>query len=59
MATTRNLFSLDKVQALRSYFFKLRNSHRGKPEYDDLDTTVKLCEQLITLMEQAQERQTA
>ena len=44
-------FSLEKVKALRAYFLKLRNGSRGKPEYDDLETTVKLTEQLIALME--------
>jgi hypothetical protein len=48
-------FSLEKVQALRSYFLKLRNSNRGKPGYGDLDTTVKLCEQLILVMAQVPE----
>jgi hypothetical protein len=46
-------FSLEKVKALRAYFLKLRNGSRGKPDYDDLDTTVKLCEQLLALMERA------
>lgn len=46
-----NTFSLEKVQALRSYFLKLRNSRRGTPEHADLDTTVKLIEQLLALME--------
>jgi hypothetical protein len=43
-------FSLQKVMALRAYFMRLRNSSRGKPEYADLDTTLKLCEQVIALM---------
>jgi hypothetical protein len=45
-------FTLEKVQALRSYFLQLRNSNRNKPAYGDLDTTVKLCEALIALMGQ-------
>ena len=45
-------FTLEKVQALRSYFLQLRNSNRNKPAYDDLDTSVKLCEQLIVIMGQ-------
>jgi hypothetical protein len=52
MATSKMTYTLEKVHALRSYFLKLRNSSRGKSEYDDIDTTVKLCEQLISVMEQ-------
>jgi hypothetical protein len=52
-------FSLEKVKALRAYFLKLRNGSRGKPDYDDLDTTVKLCEQLLALMERAAKEGTA
>ncbi len=44
-------FSLEKVKALRAYFMRLRNGSRGKPEYSDLDTTLKLCEQLIAFMQ--------
>ncbi len=46
-------FSLEKVKALKAYFLRLRNSSRGKPEYADLDTTLKLCEQMIALMQAA------
>lgn len=48
-------FSLEKVKALRAYFTRLRNGSRGKPEYADLDTTLKLCEQLIARMEPQKE----
>jgi hypothetical protein len=46
-------FSLEKIRALRAYFLRMRNSSRGKPEYADLDTTLKLCEQLIAVMQPA------
>jgi hypothetical protein len=51
MANKPEHFSLEKVMALRAYFQRLRNSSRGTPEYGDLDTTLKLCEQLIALMQ--------
>jgi hypothetical protein len=44
-------FPLEKVQAFKAYFLRLRNASRGKPEYADLDTTLKLCEQLVALMQ--------
>jgi hypothetical protein len=47
-------FSLEKVKELRAYFEQSRKSAKGKPEYGDLETTVKLTEQLIALMEQPQ-----
>lgn len=53
MANTTEHFSLEKVKALRAYFLRMRNSSRGKPEYSDLDTTLKLCEQMIALMQPA------
>jgi hypothetical protein len=59
MATNKMTYTLEKVQALRSYFLKLRNSSRSKPEYDDIDTAVKLCEQLIAVMEQKKTEATA
>ena len=46
-------FSLEKVKALRAYFMRMRNSSRGRPECADLDTSLKLCEQLIALMQPA------
>lgn len=53
MANQPEHFSLEKVKALRAYFMRLRNSSRGTPEYADLDTTLKLCEQLIAIMQPA------
>jgi hypothetical protein len=53
MAKEQEQFSVEKVKALRAYFMRMRNSSRGKPEYADLDTTLKLCEQLIALMQPA------
>jgi hypothetical protein len=51
MAKNAEHFSVEKVKALRAYFLRLRNSSRGKPEYSDLDTTLKLCEQLIAVLQ--------
>jgi hypothetical protein len=53
MANNTEYFSFEKVKALRAYFLRLRNSSRGRPEYSDLDLTLKLCEQLIALMQPA------
>lgn len=53
MPTMNEQFSLEKIKALRAYFLRMRNSSRGKPEYADLDTTLKLCEQMIALMQAA------
>jgi hypothetical protein len=53
MANEAQHFSADKVKALKAYFLRMRNSYRGKPEFGDLDICVKLCEQLIALMELA------
>ena len=53
MPNNTETFSLEKVKALRAYFLRMRNSSRGKPEYSDLDTTLKLCEQMIALMQHA------
>lgn len=50
MATDSRPFSLEKVKALKAYFSRLRNSARGKPEHGDLNTSVQLCEQLISYM---------
>jgi hypothetical protein len=50
MPTDSHHFSLDKVKALKAYFFRMRNSAKGTPEYNDLDTTVTLCEQLVAVM---------
>jgi hypothetical protein len=47
-------FSLDKVKAFKAYFTHCRTSARGKPEFNDLDTAVKLCEQLAALMSEGQ-----
>ena len=46
-------FSLEKVKALRAYFLRMRNSSRGKPECADHETALKLCEQLVALMQPA------
>jgi hypothetical protein len=51
MANNTTHFSLEKVKALRAYFEQSRKSAKGKPDYADLETTVKLTEQLIALME--------
>ena len=53
MANNTEHFSFEKVKALRAYFLRLRNSSRGKPEYADFETALKLCEQLIALMQAA------
>ena len=53
MANNTEHFSLEKVKALRAYFLRLRNSSRGKPEYADFETALKLCEQMIPLMQAA------
>ena len=53
MATNTEHFSLEKVKALRAYFLRLRNSSRGKPEYADFETALKLCEQVVGLMQAA------
>jgi hypothetical protein len=53
MAQETSHYSLEKVKALRAYFMRLRNGSRGKPDYADYDTTLKLCEQLIALMQPA------
>jgi hypothetical protein len=53
MPIAKQQFSLAKVKALRAYFEQSRRSAKGKPEHTDLETTVKLCEQLIALLESA------
>jgi hypothetical protein len=53
MANNTEHFSLEKAKALRAYFLRLRNSSRGKPEYADFETALKLCEQTVALMEAA------
>jgi hypothetical protein len=53
MANNTVHFSLEKVKALRAYFLRLRNGSRGKMEFGDHDTALKLCEQLLALMEPA------
>ncbi len=53
MANNTEHFSLEKVKALRAYFLRLRNSSRGKPEYADFETALKLCEQLVARMQGA------
>lgn len=51
MASETMHFSFEKVNALRAYYLRMRNSSRGKPECADHDTALKLCEQLIALMQ--------
>jgi hypothetical protein len=51
MENEKQHYPLAKVKALRAYFDATRRSAKGRPEYSDLETTVKLCEQLIALME--------
>lgn len=53
MTNITDHYSLEKVKALRAYFLRLRNSSRGKPDHADLETTLKLCEQLIAAMTRA------
>jgi len=50
MTSKNEHFSLEKVKALRAYFEQTRRSAKGTPEHADLETTVKLCEQLIARM---------
>jgi hypothetical protein len=57
MSTNLRPFSIDKVKALRAYFFRMRNSMRGKTEYTDLDTTVTLCDQLLSFMTEAEQHE--
>jgi hypothetical protein len=51
MANNAEHFSVEKVKALRAYFEQSRRSAKGKPDHGDLETTVKLCDQLLGLME--------
>ena len=51
MATDKQHFPVAKIKALRAYFEQSRRSARGTSAYVDLETTVKLCEQLIALLE--------
>lgn len=53
MSQTVEHFSLEKIKALRAYFLRMRNGSRGTPECADHDTALKLCEQLIALMQPA------
>lgn len=53
MAQNNEHFSIEKIKALRAYFLRMRNGSRGKPECADHDTSLKLCEQLIALMQPA------
>jgi hypothetical protein len=47
-------YPLPRVKAHLAYFHEVRKAAKGTPEYADLDTTVKLIEQLVHLMEQQQ-----
>ena len=51
MDNEKQHYPLAKVKALRAYFDATKRSAKRRPEYADLETTVKLCEQLIALME--------
>lgn len=53
MANEKQYYPLSKIKAIRAYFEESRKGAKGKPEYDDLETAVKLSEQLIALMEPA------
>lgn len=50
MASDFTLFPLSKVKAYRAYFTECRAAAKGTPEYNDLDVTVKLCDQLAAFM---------
>jgi len=52
-------FSFEKVKALRAYFQRMRNGSRGTPECADYDTALKLCEQLIAIMQTAKPQKEA
>lgn len=51
MTSNAKYFPKEKVKALRAYYEQSRRSAKGKPEYGDLETTVRLCDQLLALME--------
>lgn len=51
---TETMFPLAKVKAYRAYFSEVRTGAKGTPEFNDLDVTVKLCDQLIALMSAGQ-----
>jgi hypothetical protein len=48
------MFPLARVKAYRAYFSECRAAAKGTPEFNDLDTTVKLCDQLIAVMTDGQ-----
>jgi hypothetical protein len=56
MASDSMPFSLPKVKAYRAYFTECRAAAKGTPEYNDLDVTVKLCDQLLTVMAQHEQK---
>lgn len=47
-------YPLPRVRAHLAYFQEVRKAAKGTPEFNDLDTTVKLIEQLVYVMEQQQ-----
>jgi hypothetical protein len=47
-------YPLARVRAHLAYFQEVRKAAKGSPEFNDLDTTVKLIEQLVYVMEQQQ-----
>jgi hypothetical protein len=47
-------YPLPRVRAHLAYFQEMRKAARGTPEFNDLDTTVNLIEQLVYVMEQQQ-----
>jgi hypothetical protein len=57
-------FTVEQVKAWRAFYDESRRSAKGKPEYGNYDTALKLCEQLLALMDpekkpQPQEARTA
>ncbi len=46
------LFSLEKVKALKGYFTQCRAGLKGRPEWNDYDNAAKVCDQLAAIMQQ-------
>ena len=59
MANDKQHFPLHEVRAWRAYFEQRRRSAKGTPAHNDLELTVKLADELIALMEEANKRATA
>jgi len=49
-ANGNELFSLEKVRALKGYFTQCRAGLKGRPEWNDYDTAAKVCDQLAAMM---------